>query len=620
MKHPWHYWLLYVLGLVIVFATLGWLTRQALELDRAESTARHQAEVEENVGRALWRMDVRLMPLIATEAARPHFLYQPFYAPPETKPGQIPIFLCPSPLLTARHEFVVLNFQIDPQNQWTSAQLPKAELLGKAIQSGAMPEDILKCENNLVRLQRDVSYPELLERLPVESVTDVWRQSATELERGVAQSTIVENTVLESNLAQQAELPAAQFDQVQNTDGAQVSANESYRLQRQQNLNTSDLANRGQKVQSMAQQEFQSQRANYKSATEENVREGISRPIWVGSRLLLARRVKMDGQVVIQGCWLDWARIKQVLIAEASELLPAIELEPVLDPASARVNRMLATLPVQLVVPPMAAIRDWTAMQTALLTAWLCVLAIAVAGAILLHGVLSLSERRAAFVSAVTHELRTPLTTFRLYSEMLAHGMVPDETQRQKYLNTLRIEADRLAVLVDNVLSYARLERGRAGSQLEPITIDDLLKRCQERLQDRSSQAGLEFNTEFNPELASLTLVTDASAVEQILFNLVDNAAKYACRSSNRSLQLEIARNGERIEFRLRDHGPGVSAVVRRRLFQPFSKSAEDAAHSAPGVGLGLALCRRLARELGGQLRLEQNSTSGATFLLCLPV
>ncbi len=75
----------------------------------------------------------------------------------------------------------------------------------------------------------------------------------------------------------------------------------------------------------------------------------------------------------------------------------------------------------------------------------------------MLRGVLALSERRASFVSAVTHELRSPLTTFRMYAEMLAEGMVRDEQQRDRYLSTLRQEADRLSHLVDNVLQYARL-------------------------------------------------------------------------------------------------------------------------------------------------------------------
>ena len=81
---------------------------------------------------------------------------------------------------------------------------------------------------------------------------------------------------------------------------------------------------------------------------------------------------------------------------------------------------------------------------------------------LVLGGALSLSERRGTFVSAVTHELRTPLTTFRLYTEMLDEGMVASGESQRNYMKTLRSEADRLGHLVENVLSFARLERGRA--------------------------------------------------------------------------------------------------------------------------------------------------------------
>jgi signal transduction histidine kinase len=115
-------------------------------------------------------------------------------------------------------------------------------------------------------------------------------------------------------------------------------------------------------------------------------------------------------------------------------------------------------------------------------------------------------------------------------------------------------------------------------------------------------------------------LNTDPSVVEQVLVNLVDNAAKYAHGASDRRIHLDIAASGTRLAVSVRDHGPGMSQRAVRRLFRPFSKSALDAAHSAPGVGLGLALSRRLARALGGSLRLQHNGPDGVSFVLTLPV
>jgi signal transduction histidine kinase len=617
MKRPWQYWLLFAIGLVITVATLGWLTRETLELDRAEASARRQTELEENIGRALWRMDVRLMPFIAKEAARPYFVYQPFYVqPPSTADTRSPAVASPSPLLTERPEFVVLSFQVDPANHWSSAQLPAAEQRQQAIEYGAQPAIIFQCENNMASLRSEVDYSALVGLLPMESVTDMWTDpTLSEKEPTNVRNKYVDNpfnALAEDNSTQQFAAPS------QAQQNGQIGG-ESVRLQRQQSLNTSDLANRDANFQILAQREFETQRANFKTAPATTAREGICRPVWIGSRLLLARRVELQGQVVVQGCWLDWPRIKQVLLAEAADLLPTVELEPVLDPANARVNRMLATLPVQLVVPVAPLADGWSPMRTTLAIAWIGVSLLAVVGGVLLHGVLSLSERRATFVSAVTHELRTPLTTFRLYSDMLAQGMLPDPEQRQKYLETLRVEADRLARLVDNVLAFARLERGRAGSQRIRITLRDLIDRCWERLTERAAQAELKLTLEPECDLDETTLITDPSAIEQILFNLVDNAAKYAGRGADRRLQLKIQLEKKHVAIRLVDHGPGLAYSAQRKLFQPFSKSAEDAAHSAPGVGLGLALCRRLAREIGGQLSLAESSSKGATFLLVLP-
>ena len=118
--------------------------------------------------------------------------------------------------------------------------------------------------------------------------------------------------------------------------------------------------------------------------------------------------------------------------------------------------------------------RPWALGPTlwwALLIGWGGAFLAVAAAAALLHGVMTLSERRAAFVSSVTHELRTPLTTFRMYAEMLANGMVPDAARRQEYYETLQRESERLTLLVENVLAYARLERGRKPQGQDRVTV-----------------------------------------------------------------------------------------------------------------------------------------------------
>jgi signal transduction histidine kinase len=145
------------------------------------------------------------------------------------------------------------------------------------------------------------------------------------------------------------------------------------------------------------------------------------------------------------------------------------------------------------------------------------------------------------------------------------------------------------------------------------------VERAGGRLADRAAQAGMQLVVEpLAADAAGAVVRADASAVEQILFNLVDNACKYAASAADKRIHLvaETAAGGGRLK--VCDHGPGIPDEDGRRLFRPFSKSARDAANSAPGVGLGLALSRRLAREMGGDLVLEP-AADGACFVLLLP-
>jgi signal transduction histidine kinase len=343
-------------------------------------------------------------------------------------------------------------------------------------------------------------------------------------------------------------------------------------------------------------------------------------PLWLNGTLMLARRILVDGEEYIQGCRLDWPAIRSRLLEEVQDLLPASDLEPVKDEASAVRGRKLASLPLILEPGELSAklVPPGSSHTVPLVIAWVCFILAVLASATLLTAALSLSERRAAFVSAVTHELRTPLTTLRMYSEMLAEHMVPEEEKRIEYLNTLRGEADRLAHLVENVLAYARIERGAPAGRAEGLTLGELLDRVKPRLEQRAECA--EMNLVFETESGDLEqpLRLDPGAVDQILFNLVDNACKYAAGAADRAIHLKADLGSGALVIRVRDHGPGIKKKDGKRLFRPFSKSARDAADSARGVGLGLALSRRLARMMGGDLSLDENVRDGACFVLSL--
>ncbi|MEX2187164.1 MAG: HAMP domain-containing sensor histidine kinase [Pirellulales bacterium] len=652
MKRPWQIWTVFGVALAVALGIMAWLTHKAIALDRAEAAARaeldlarRQAELDDRISQALWRMDTALAPLIAQEAVRPAYVYEPILSFASGKKGvKGDVGPALSPILEQPSPFVLLHFQVDPRGAVTSPQSPVGVACEVAVQNGGSADNIRLSAERLATL-RDTIDPEMLiaacprAPLPVDNTA----QSQWSLNPNVPAGG--NSTYFINRDAQQVtQSPRRSFDgppppqqppldsrlnpvpdgtaqqQGTQTDVGQQSATPP--SQRAAiNSQANDLASRGRSVQNYAQQvEAQQRMQSDYAPTGDAAVAGVSRPVWVGDQLVLARRVTRGKDVLIQGVWLDWPKLKDWLTRSAADLLPEMSLVAAGRQSDVASQRLLATLPVELVVPPLElASASIAPLGLPLMAAWLSLALAAVAVAALLFGVVRLSERRAAFVSAVTHELRTPLTTFRLYTDMLSQGLVTDETRRGEYLDTLHAEADRLGHLVENVLSFARLERRGKSQRRETATIGRLLDAAVERLSSRAAQADLTIEVDADQATRDAAVVVDPAAVEQILFNLVDNACKYAAASSDRRLHLDARTDGNLASIRLRDHGPGVPANLAREVFRPFSRPADSAHPNVPGVGLGLALSRRLARSMKGELELLRGD-AGAEFELRLPL
>ena len=224
-------------------------------------------------------------------------------------------------------------------------------------------------------------------------------------------------------------------------------------------------------------------------------------------------------------------------------MAPAARLEPL--GAEPDPGRTLALLPVRLVPGPMpeTAPQDSTPVRLSLAAAWLAAILGLVGVGALLKSSVTLSQRRADFVSAVTHELRTPLTTLRLYSDMLLNGMVGAE-DRAAHFATLKHEADRLGHLVENVLAFSRLERRGDGARLETIELAALVARVAPELRERAARGGLRAGRRSRRRRTPRAWWSTSLTAEQILLNLVDNACKYARNPERPELHLETAVRG----------------------------------------------------------------------------
>lgn len=642
MNRPLHVWTLFALCAALVLATLGGLTLNALKLDDAGRKAAQEAEIEGRVRLALWRMDSALALLLAQENARPWYDYDAFHPAERAFTSQktaLPegdVYL-PSPLLGSSVSNVLLHFQFDHEGRFNAPGIPSKRDGELPFVSQVARENADLAATRLTKVERLMA-----QKSRVAGENSSWSPATEMMKRYGLSSTSSTKTAYNRDIA----ADAAANQLVQEQTPAPVST-----------VSTNFAGNAGGYSQGYLNDSEQRARANVFQNSQMNARNAVSqqsvpgpmlkaqpeRPPrqtntptkppravgllaanWLSGELVLTRRVEFsDAAWRVQGCWLDWPALRAFLLSNVRDLIPQADLQPAIAEATAVPDgRHLVALPIRLETGPVAVAipSGWSPIRFTLALAWIGVFLAAVAVALLLHGTLSLSERRASFVSAVTHELRTPLTTFQMYSEMLADDMVTEPARRKSYLETLRVEAGRLGHLVENVLAYARLERGRARERIETVTVADLLRRAGERLAGRATQAGLVLETDAG-EMPDLAARTDVGAVEQILFNLVDNACKYAAPDATHpALHLEVLPPERKfVRIRVRDHGPGIDPEVAVRLFQPFSKSARQAADSAPGVGLGLALCRRLARGLGGDLLCDAEVNDGAAFILRLP-
>lgn len=351
-------------------------------------------------------------------------------------------------------------------------------------------------------------------------------------------------------------------------------------------------------------------------------------PTWEeqdGRTLLAFARVVEEGpESILQQFRLDWSDLRSLLLAEASGLFPEADLLPYQEKAGAENEggNRLASLPARLLVSaPEFHHQVDRALGTSLALAWILGFGAFFSVGFSLRTGLAEGERQRRFTRAVTHELRTPLTTFQMYSDMLEKGMVPAH-KVQEYLATLSSESRRLGSLVDNVLTHARLEEGRTNLLREALPLDQLVERHLPTLELRCAQSNTSLELELG-DAGSLLVHTEPQAVGQILSNLVDNACKYGLppesESTARSLRLLGRCEEHCLALILEDQGPGIPQASARAIFRPFDRAGRDERDAAPGVGLGLALCRDLAQALGGSVELENPGKPRARFVLRLP-
>lgn len=228
---------------------------------------------------------------------------------------------------------------------------------------------------------------------------------------------------------------------------------------------------------------------------------------------------------------------------------------------------------------------------------------------------LKLARQKTDFVSNVSHELKTPLTSIRMFSELLAEGRVTAPEKQRNYLNIIAAETARLTRLINNVLDFARMERGEKNYQFVACDLTALAHNAAETFRPHLETAGFQFETILPPE--PISIQADRDAVSQVLVNLLSNAEKYS--NGTKEIRLELEHSAKAVELRVLDRGPGVPRGCEERIFEKFYRANDSLTNNVPGSGLGLTLARQIARAHGGDLVYEPRAGGGSCFALRLP-
>ena len=222
-----------------------------------------------------------------------------------------------------------------------------------------------------------------------------------------------------------------------------------------------------------------------------------------------------------------------------------------------------------------------------------------------------LSRKKDDFISAVSHELRTPLTSIRMYTEMLEKDWVKSDEKRKEYYTTMRQESERLTRLIENVLDFSRIQRGKKQYDFTIGDVNACVKDVVEMMRPYADRAGFKLLTSFG-DLEPFAF--DRDAVVQIVINLIDNALKYAKEAEDKHILICTGRQKDYVTIEVEDHGPGIGRAQQKKIFEAFYRCGDESTRQATGTGLGLALVKRFAEAHYGFVEITASKPHGALF------
>jgi two-component system phosphate regulon sensor histidine kinase PhoR len=226
-----------------------------------------------------------------------------------------------------------------------------------------------------------------------------------------------------------------------------------------------------------------------------------------------------------------------------------------------------------------------------------------------------LENTRQEFVANVSHELRTPLSLIKGYVETLLEGAKNTPEMATRFLQTIEKHTDRLTYLIEDLLTISRLESGQIVMNVQPVDLREEVDRVVDDLHSRAAEKRVTLQNLLPAELSARA---DADRLQQVLFNLVENAIKYGREDGHVDIGGRVLPEG-RVEMWVKDDGAGVPPEARERIFERFYRVDRARSRETGGTGLGLSIVKHIIQAHGGEVWVKSEVGEGSTFFFTLP-
>ncbi|UCC99390.1 MAG: hypothetical protein JSW66_05795 [Phycisphaerales bacterium] len=229
---------------------------------------------------------------------------------------------------------------------------------------------------------------------------------------------------------------------------------------------------------------------------------------------------------------------------------------------------------------------------------------------------LELGRMKSDFVSTVSHEFKSPLTSIRQLAEMLQTGRVPSEERRQRYYDVLLEQSERLSLLIDNILDFAKMEEGKREFDFKSVDIGPLLEELVSTIQQQVQHEGFTIQIKIDAPLPAIQ--ADHAAIAQAITNLIDNAIKYSAGAKD--ICVRGFTDHSYLIIAVQDFGIGVKPDEVDRVFERFYRGGDELTRTVKGSGLGLTLVKQIVEAHHGNVHVESQPGRGSTFSIRLPL